>query len=185
MVSAIVKDTRDRMDKTVEAFTQELVHIRTGRASVGLLDTINVEMYGSNMKMNQVASVSAPEARLLVIQPFDKTQIAAIEKAILASPLDITPSNDGQVIRLPLPQLTEDRRKDLVKMIGKLAEECRVSIRSTRRHEVDETKKKQKSGELPEDDAHKLTAEIQKVTDEYVKKIDGMLKAKEAEIMEV
>ncbi|MDP7639979.1 MAG: ribosome recycling factor [Candidatus Hydrogenedentes bacterium] len=185
MVSAIVKDARDRMDKTVEAFTQELVHIRTGRASVGLLDTIDVEVYGASMKMNQVASITAPEPRLLVVQPWDKTQIAAIEKAILKSPLDITPSNDGQVIRLPLPQLTEDRRKDLVKMVGKLAEECRVSIRGARRHEVDEAKKKQKSGELPEDDAHKLTSEIQKITDEYVKKIDDMLKAKEVEIMEV
>jgi ribosome recycling factor len=185
MVNAIMKDARERMGKTVEAFTQELVHIRTGRASVGLLDMIDVEVYGSNMKMNQVASITAPEARLLVVQPWDKTQISAIEKAILASPLDITPSNDGQVVRLPLPQLTEDRRKDLVKMVGKLAEECRVSIRNARRHEVDEAKKKQKSGELPEDDAHKLTAEIQKVTDEYIKKIEGMLKAKEVEIMDV
>ena len=185
MVDKIIKTTREKMDKSVAAFRQELVHIRTGRASTGLLDSIEVDAYGSKMKLNQVATVTAPEPRMLVVQPWDKTQIPAIEKAIQASPLDITPSNDGIVIRLPMPQLTEERRKDLVKMIGKLAEDARISVRNIRRHEVDEAKKLQKDGDLPEDAAHKLTADIQKATDDSVAKIDETLKTKEAEIMEV
>ncbi len=185
MVDAIVRETRSKMEKCVAAFQQELMHIRTGRASTGLLDAIEVEVYGTKMKLNQLGSITAPEARLLVVQPWDRTQMQAIEKAIQASPLNITPSNDGTVIRIPLPQLTEDRRKDLVKLVGKLAEEARVAVRNVRRHEIDTAKKQQKDGELPEDAAHKLTNEIQKVTDEFVKKIDDTFNAKEAEIMEV
>lgn len=185
MTDKIAQEARNRMDKTLIAFKEELSHIRTGRASVGLLDGIEVEVYGSNMKLNQVATIAAPEARMLTVQPWDKTQLGAIEKAILASPLDITPSNDGTLIRLPLPQLTEDRRKDLVKMVSKIAEESRVSLRNTRRHEVEAVKKMQKDGDLPEDDAHKLSAQIQKITDEFVGKIDAAFKAKDAEIMEV
>ena len=185
MVDGILKTTREKMDKSIAAFQQELMHIRTGRASTGLLDSIEVDAYGSKMKLNQVATVTAPEARMLVIQPWDKTQIPAIEKAIQQSPLDITPSNDGTVIRLPMPQLTEERRKDLVKMVGKLAEDARISVRNIRRHEVDEAKKLQKDGDLPEDEAHRLTAEIQKITDESVGKIDEAFKTKEEEIMEV
>ena len=181
----IAKEARAKMEKTLEAFQQELAHIRTGRASVGLLDTIEVDAYGSKMKLNQIASITAPEARLLVIQPWDKSQMSAIEKAILASPLDITPSNDGTVIRLPLPPLNEARRKDLVKMVGKIAEDCRVSVRNSRRQEIDIVKEKQKRGDIPEDDAHKLGNEIQKITDEFIAKIDDALKHKEAEIMEV
>lgn len=185
MAHEIVGEAREKMEKSLEAFRQELVHIRTGRASVGLLDNIDVEAYGSKMKLNQVATVTAPEARMLVVQPWDKTQLAAIEKAIQSSPLDITPSNDGHVIRLPMPQLTEDRRKDLMKVVGKMAEEARISVRSVRRHEVEAAKKLQKDGDLPEDDAHRLTADIQKITDEYVGKIDDAVKSKDAEIMEV
>ena len=185
MAHEIVGEAREKMEKSLEAFRQELVHIRTGRASVGLLDNIDVEAYGSKMKLNQVATVSAPEARMLVVQPWDKTQLAAIEKAIQRSPLDITPSNDGNVIRLPMPQLTEDRRKDLMKVVGKMAEEARISVRNIRRHEVEAAKKLQKDGDLPEDDAHRLTADIQKITDEYVGKIDDAVKSKDVEIMEV
>lgn len=185
MEHALCKEARAKMDKSLEAFDNELVHIRTGRASVGLLDTIEVEVYGSKMKINQLGTVSAPEARLLTITPWDKSQMAAIEKAILASPLELTPSNDGKIIRIPIPQLTEERRKDLVKHVHKLAEEARVSVRNVRRHLVEEVKKEQKDGDLPEDDAHKLSAEIQKITDEYVAKIDASLKAKDDEIMEV
>ena len=181
MAHAIVNQTRAKMEKSIEAFRQELSGIRTGRASVGLLDSIEVEVYGARMKLNQVATVTAPEARLLVIQPWDRSQMAAIEKAIKTSPLEVNPSNDGHVIRLPLPQLTEDRRKDLVKMVSRIAEEARVSVRGTRRQELDEVK----NAGLPEDDAHKLTAELQKITDEFVGKVDHFLKAKEAEIMEV
>ncbi len=185
MEHALCKEARAKMDKSLEALDHELIHIRTGRASVGLLDTIEVEVYGSKMKINQLGTVAAPEARLLTITPWDKSQMSAIEKAILASPLELTPSNDGKIIRIPIPQLTEERRKDLVKHVHKLAEEARISVRNVRRHLVDEVKKDQKEGRLPEDDAHKLTAEIQKITDEYIGKIDASLKAKDEEIMEV
>jgi len=181
----LVQEAGSKMGKSLEAFQQEIMHIRTGRASVGLLDSVEVDMYGAKMKLNQVATITAPEARLLVVQPWDKTQLAAIEKAIQTSPLDITPSNDGTVIRLPMPQLSEERRKEFVKMVGKLAEEARVSIRNVRRHEVESVKKLQKSGEVPEDDAHKLSSQIQKLTDEHIEKVDKALKGKEAEIMEV
>jgi ribosome recycling factor len=181
----LVKDARAKMEKTIEALDHELIHIRTGRASVGLLDAIEVEAYGQKMRINEVATVAAPEARLLTVTPWDKSQVHAIEKAILASPLELTPSNDGKIIRIPIPQLTEERRRDLVKHVGKLAEEARVSARNIRRHIVEEIKKEQKDGELPEDDAHKLTASVQKVTDDVIAKIDSVLKAKEEEIMEV
>ncbi|HOE66239.1 MAG TPA: ribosome recycling factor [Candidatus Hydrogenedentes bacterium] len=185
MEHALAKEAKQKMEKAIEAFQHELVNVRTGRASVGLLDSIEVDVYGSKMKLNQLGTVSAPEARLLTITPWDKTQIRAIEKAILASPLDLNPANDGKLIRIPIPPLTEDRRRDLVKLISKLAEEARVSVRNVRRHYVDETKKEQKDGKIPEDDAHKLTAHIQKITDECIAKIDDILKHKEAEIMEV
>jgi len=181
----ILLEAEDKMSKSLESFQQEIVHIRTGRASVGLLDGIEVDAYGSMMKLNQVATVTAPEPRLLTIQPWDKSQLNAIEKAILASPLDLTPANDGTIIRLPLPELSEDRRKEMVKMVGKLAEDARVSIRNIRRHEMENVKKLQKDGDLPEDDAHKLSDEIQKLTDAFVAKVDTAFKAKDAEIMEV
>jgi ribosome recycling factor len=182
---ALIKEARTKMEKSVESFQHELANIRTGRASVGLLDAIEVEAYGSKMKLNQVGTVAAPEARMLTITPWDKSQISAIERAIISSPLDLMPSNDGTVIRIPLPELTEERRRDLVKVVGKLAEESRVAVRNVRRHAVDEAKKLQKDGDLPEDEAHRLTNDVQKATDEYVAKIDEVFKLKEAEIMEV
>ncbi len=185
MADAHVRDAKDKMAKSLEALRQELTHIRTGRASTGLLDGIEVTAYGAKMKLNQLANITAPEPRLLVISPFDKTQVPAIERAIMASPLELTPSNDGNVIRLPFPQLTEERRKDLVKLIGKYGEETRVAVRNIRRHHMDEIKKEQKEGLIHEDDAHKLTAEIQKATDDTIEKIEETLKAKEEEIMEV
>lgn len=185
MPQQLEKETRSKMEKSVEAFRHELTGIRTGRASVALLDAIEVEVYGSKMKLNQVGNVTAPEPRLLMITPWDKSQMSAIERAILASPLDLVPSNDGRVVRVPIPQLTEERRKDLVKLVSKLAEEARVAVRNIRRHVVEEIKKKQKDGDIPEDDAHKLTGEIQKITDEHIEKIDETLKSKEEEIMEV
>lgn len=181
----LAKDAKENMEKSLHAFSHELTSIRTGRASVGLLDSIDVEAYGTTMKLNQVGTIGAPEARLLTITPFDKTQIGAIEKAILSSPLDLTPGNDGEIIRIPLPELNEERRKDLVKLVSKLAEEARVSVRNHRRHVMDEIKKQQKDGDIPEDDAHRLSDEIQKITDDYTKQIDDKFKAKEAEIMEV
>ena len=185
MVNELCEETRTKMEKSLEAFRQELVHIRTGRASAGLLDNIEVEVYGSTMKLNQLATINVPEPRMLVVQPWDKSQITAIEKALQASPLNITPNNDGNVIRLPMPDLTEERRKALVKVVSKLAEEARVSVRNIRRHEVESAKKMQKSGELPEDDAHKLTSEIQKITDTFVGQIDDALVSKESDIMAV
>ncbi|MCP4641869.1 MAG: ribosome recycling factor [bacterium] len=185
MEHALAKEARSKMEKSLEAFQHELTTIRTGRASIGLLDSVDVEVYGAKMKINQVATVAAPEARMLLVTPWDKTQLGAIEKAIMASPVDLTPSNDGNVIRLPIPQLTEERRKDLAKMVGKHAEEARVSVRNVRRHQVDVVKSAQKDGDIPEDDAHKLTAEIQKITDEFTGKIDDALKTKEEEIMAV
>lgn len=185
MSKALEKEARDKMQKSLDAFKVELTHIRTGRASVGLLDSIEVDAYGSKMKLSQIGTVTAPEPRLLVIAPWDKSQLNAIEKAIIASPLNLTPSNDGRVIRIPFPPLTEERRKELVKHVGKLAEETRVAIRNVRRHFVETEKKMQKDGELPEDEAHKLTADIQKATDDFIVKVDEAFKAKEAEIMEV
>jgi len=185
MSNALAKQAREKMQKSLDNFRQELTHIRTGRASVGLLDTVEVEVYGTRMKINQLGNITTPEPRLLVIAPWDRTQVGAIEKAILASPLNLTPSNDGHLIRIPFPPLTEERRKDLVKLVGKMAEETRVAVRNIRRHEVDEAKRMQKDGDLPEDEAHKVTDEIQKITDDFINKIDEAFKAKEAEIMEV
>lgn len=185
MEHALTKEARQKMEKSLEAFQHELMAIRTGRASIGLLDIVEVEAYGAKMKLNQLANITAPEPRLLVIAPWDKTQMAAIEKAIIASPLELTPSSDGHVIRITIPHLTEERRRDLVKMVGKMAEETRVAVRNVRRHQVEAIKKAQKDGDIPEDDAHKLTDAVQHTTDDYIKKIDEALKSKEEEIMEV
>ncbi|MDZ4861425.1 MAG: ribosome recycling factor [Candidatus Hydrogenedentes bacterium] len=181
----VLTDARAKMQKSLEALDHELVHIRTGRASTGMLDALEIEVYGQRMKINQLGTVSAPEARLLTITPWDKSQMPAIEKAISTSSLDLNPSNDGKVIRIPIPSLTEQRRKDLVKHVHKLAEEQRVSVRNIRRHAVEEIKKEQKDGKVPEDDAHKLTGEVQKSTDDLIAKIDSSVKRKEEEIMEV
>jgi ribosome recycling factor len=185
MGSAYAREANEKMSKSIEAFQHELTTIRTGRASTGLLDSIEVDVYGSKMKLNQLGTVASPEARLLTITPWDKSQINVIEKAILASPLELNPANDGRVIRIPIPQLTEERRKDLVKLLGKLAEEARVAIRNVRRHLVDQIKKDQKDGVIPEDDAHKFSADIQKITDDFAAKIEEVLKRKEEEVMEV
>ncbi len=185
MEHKLVKEAKAKMDKSLEALEHEFIHIRTGRATVGLLDSIEVDAWGQKMKLNQVGTVSAPEARLLTITPWDKSQIGAIEKAILASPLNLNPANDGKIIRIPIPQLTEERRKDLVKHVSRIAEEARVAVRNIRRHVVEEIKKEQKDGDLPEDDAHKLSAAVQKATDDSISHIDAILKAKDEEIMEV
>jgi ribosome recycling factor len=174
-----------KMQKSLEAFQQEILNIRTGRAASNLLDSIEVDVYGSIMKLNQLATVNAPEARLLIVQPWDKGQIAAIEKAIQASPLGLQPANDGVVIRIPMPELSEERRREYVKLIGKLAEDSRVSIRNIRRTEMETIKKEQKDGDIPEDDARKLTDQLQKLTDSYIAKIDEAFKAKEADIMAI
>lgn len=185
MSHEIVVDAKDKMAKSLEAFHQELSNVRTSRANPGMLDIVEVEAYGSPMKINQLGTVTAPDSQLLVVDLWDKSQMSAVEKAIRQSPLDLNPSNDGKVIRLPIPSLTEERRKDLVKLTSKHGEEAKIALRNIRRHAIDEIKRLQKDGELPEDDAHRLSDEVQKLTDASTHEIDEALKAKEVDIMEV
>tara|TARA_Y100001934_G_C12028433_1_gene620204 strand:- start:22 stop:579 length:558 start_codon:yes stop_codon:yes gene_type:complete len=185
MVNEILAETKGEMDKAVEAFQREVSTVRTGRANASLLDSIRVEYYGSQVPVNQVASITVPEPRLIVLQPFDKTVIPELEKAIQGSSLGLTPSNDGNVVRLPIPQLTEERRKELVKVVRGMGEECRVSIRNHRRDANDMLKAGQKDGEIPEDESKRGSDQTQKLTDEYIKKIEDLLGEKESEIMEV
>jgi ribosome recycling factor len=173
------------MSKSVEATKHEFTTIRTGRASAALLERVQVNAYGTKMPINQLATISVPEPRLLTITPFDKSIIRDIEKAILESDLGLTPSNDGQLVRLPIPQLTEERRKELVKQVRALAEDGRVAARNVRRDAQHQLKEAEKNGETGSDDVHRAEDRLQKVTDENVQAIDAALKAKEAEIMEV
>ena len=173
-----------RMHKSIDATRTEFNSVRTGRASAGLLDRITIDYYGTPTPLNNMATISAPEARLLSIQHYDATQIKAIEKAILESDLGLTPSNDGKVIRLPMPQPTEERRKELVKIVRKIAEEGRIAVRNVRRDAVQHLKDLAK-GEVGKDDEHRAEERVQKLTDEHTKTIDDLLKHKEAEIMEV
>jgi len=181
----IVKDASEKMDKTLRSFQEELSQLRTARATPGMLDVVDVEVYGSRMKINQLGTVTVPDAHLLVIDLWDKSQMASVEKAIFHSPLGLTPSNDGKVIRIPIPQLNEERRKDLVKVASNYMEDAKVSIRNVRRLALETIKKDQKDGAIPEDDAHKLSDLIQKQTDEHTKKIEDAFKLKETDIMSV
>jgi ribosome recycling factor len=174
-----------KMDKSISVLRTELSHIRAGRANPQLLDNIKVDCYGSMTPISQVGNISAPEPRMLVVSVWDASIIANVEKAIMKSDLGINPSNDGKVIRLVMPELTEQRRKELVKVIKKFCEECKVAIRSVRRDAIDKFKKDQKVSNITEDDLRDLEKEIQQTTDEHVKTIDGLLKDKEAEILEV
>ncbi|HOC68507.1 MAG TPA: ribosome recycling factor [Candidatus Hydrogenedentes bacterium] len=181
----ILKEAREKMDKSLQALRQEIANIRTGRANPGMLDSVDIEVYGSKMKINQLGTVTVPDPHTIAIDLWDKSQMAAVEKCLRASPLDINPTNDGRLIRIPIPPLTEERRRDMVKLAGKMSEEAKVAVRNIRRHAVETIKQEQKDGALPEDDAHHLTDEIQKVTDAHIESIDEALKAKEADIMEV
>jgi ribosome recycling factor len=185
MIDDVLKDAGRRMDKTVENTRHEFTTIRTGRASAALLERVQVSAYGTKMPVNQVATISVPEPRLLTITPFDKSIMRDIEKSILESDLGLTPSNDGNLIRLPIPELTEERRKELVKQVRHLAEEGRVATRNIRRDAIHHLKEAEKNGETGADDVHRAEDRLQKVTDEHVAAIDSALKAKEAEIMEV
>lgn len=173
------------MSKAISAYTRELSSIRAGRASASLLDRIVVDYYGAPTPVNQLASVSVPEARLLVIQPYDKSIVSDIEKAILKSDLGLTPNNDGTLIRLAIPALTEERRKELVKQVKKEAEVAKVGIRNIRRDANDELKKLEKNGEISEDDLRGYSDDVQKITDEHINKIDQITKTKEQDILEV
>ena len=185
MSSEVMMEMAEKMGNSLEAFRSELTKIRTGRASLSLLDGIKVEAYGSSMPLNQVGTLTIPESRQIVIQPWDPQVMASIEKAILKSDLGLTPVNDGKVIRINIPQLTEERRKELVKIVKKIAEEYRVAIRNHRRDAIDSFKKQKKNKEISEDEQFKLQDEAQKETDSYIAKIDEVAAEKENEVMEV
>ena len=173
------------MDKSVEATQLEFNTVRTGRASAALLDRITVDYYGQPTPLKQLATINVPEPRMLTVQPFDPSSIKEIERAILESELGLTPSNDGKVIRLPIPQLTEERRKELVKVVRNMAEEGRVAVRNVRRDAIHHLKELVDNGEVGSDEEHRAEDRVQKLTDEHVHEIDELLKRKEAEIMEV
>ena len=181
----ILLETEEAMEKSVDYMNHEFASLRTGKASPALVDNIDVNAYGASMKLKQLALISTPEPRLLVIQPFDASVTRDIEKALIESKLGITPAVDGKLIRLPIPELSEERRKELAKTAKHMAEEARVRVRGARRDGIDSVKKLEKEGDITEDDRRGLEAEIQKLTDKYVKDIDGHLETKEKDIMKV
>jgi ribosome recycling factor len=181
----VVEDCRKEMERTAAALRKELTRVRTGRASTALLEGITVEYYGTRTPLIQLASLAAPEARLLVVQPFDKSVIGDIERAILQSDLGLTPRNDGKIIRIPIPELTEERRRDLVKHVRKLAEEYRVSVRNHRRDAIEMLKELEKEKEITEDDRRHGQERVEALTKDAIEKLDKILKAKEEEIMAV
>ncbi|MBN1424240.1 ribosome recycling factor [Candidatus Fermentibacteria bacterium] len=185
MMALVLEESEEKMQQAYEALKREFTRVRTGKASPALLDGIRVEYYGSQIPLRQVANISAPEPRLLVVQPWDRTALSAIEKAISKSEIGLHPLNDGAVIRLPIPKLTEERRKELVRHVRKLSEDVRVSVRNIRRGQIEELRKFEKSGDITEDDLHKGSDRIQEITDRHVAMIDDLMKAKEREVMEV
>jgi ribosome recycling factor len=185
MESAIHKKTVERMDAALEHLKRELAGLRTGRASLALLDNVKVDYYGNPSPLKQVANLAVPESRLITIQPWEPSLIKEIEKAITTADLGLNPSNDGKLIRVPIPQLTEERRKELIKVCRKYGEETKVKLRAVRHEVNDELKHQQKDAKMSEDDLHKAQADVQKLTDQYTAKIDEILKKKEHEIMEV
>jgi ribosome recycling factor len=180
-----IAQARAQMDRAIDAMRREFSAVRTGKASPVLLDTVRVDAYGSRMPLNQVATVSAPEPRMLVVQPFDKSLMSVVEKAIMAAELGLNPSNDGGVIRVPIPVLTEERRREMVRLLHKLAEEGRVAVRHARQEANKDIKRRQGEHEVSEDGARREMDEVQKLTDEYIHRVEQLLKAKEAEVMEV
>jgi len=185
MIPDLKKNTEAKMHKSVEAFKVDLSKVRTGRAHSGILDHVTVDYYGAQTPLKQLATVSAPEARLLTVQPYDKNSIKGIERAILESDVGLTPNNDGSIIRLQIPELTEERRKELVKVVRNLAEEGRVAIRNIRRDVMHDLRELKEAGEAGSDDEHRAEESLQKLTDEKIKELDAVLKAKEEEILEV
>jgi ribosome recycling factor len=184
-IEEFIQDATRRMDRSVEATREHLNTVRTGRASPALLDRVHVDYYGQPTPLRQLATISAPEPRLLTVQPFDPTSLKAIEKSIQESDLGITPSNDGKIIRLPMPQLTEERRKEYVKLARSMAEEGRVAVRNVRRDVMHHLKELVVNGEVGDDEERRAEQSVQKLTDDHVKRIDELLKHKEADIMEV
>ncbi|MBV9216431.1 MAG: ribosome recycling factor [Acidobacteria bacterium] len=184
-VQDITKETGPKMDAVVEDFKRKLANVRTGRATVGLLDAVHVDYYGTSTPLNQMASVAVPEPQLITVQPWDLSQVAAVEKAIIGANLGLNPSNDGKIIRLPVPPLNEERRKQLAKQVSEIAEEHRVAVRNIRHHSNDLLKKQLKDREISEDDERGGLDEVQKLTNTYIGKIDELAKNKEQEIMSV
>lgn len=184
-MSDVILEMSEKMEKSVDAFRVELSKVRTGRASISILDGINVDAYGSAMPLNQVGTLTIPESRMIAIQPWDPQMLPAIEKAILKSDIGLNPVNDGKIIRLNIPMLTEERRKELVKMVKKTAEEFRVAVRNSRRDAIETLKKQKKDKEISEDDLFKYQDDAQAETDAYIKKIDEATSLKENEVMEV
>jgi ribosome recycling factor len=180
-----LKEVSAHMDKSVEAIRNEFATVRTGKAAPALLDLIKVDAYGSQMPLNQMATISTPEPRLLVVQPYDPSQLVAIEKAIMASDLGLVPNNDGKIIRLPIPPLTEERRKELVRLTHKIAEEGRIAIRNIRHDANKRIHQAQKDGDVSEDEMHRQLKEVQDLTDKHIATIDQVLERKEQEVMEV
>ena len=185
MIKEVVQDAKQRMEKTVASTQSELGKVRTGRANLALLDTVKVDYYGSKVPLKQEANLGVPEPRLLTIQPWDRNLLSEIEKAILKADLGITPNNDGHVIRLPIPPLTEERRKDLVRLIHQLGEEGRIAVRNIRRDAIDHMRKAQREHKISEDEEYNGGIDVQELTDEFIKKIDELIDGKETEIMEV
>lgn len=185
MVKDLIIESESRMKKTIDHLTQDLATLRAGRANPAMLDRVMVNYYGQATPINQLANITVPEPRLLVIQPWDKSSIPEIEKAVLKSDLGITPSNDGNVIRLAVPQLTEERRKEIVKLVKKRGEEAKVAVRNIRREQNDLIKSTEKDKMISEDESKKGIDEVQKITDKYIKEIDAIMAAKEKDIMEV
>ena len=184
MIEETYQETKDRMGKTIKALENELKRVRTGRASLSLLDGIRPDYYGTQTPLSQMATLSVPESRLITIQPWDATVIKDIEKAILKSDLGLTPSNDGKIIRIAIPPLTEERRKELVKVVHKICEEHKVGVRNIRRDSNELLKSFKKEGDISEDEAFKAQDQVQKITDEYIEKIEDIYKQKEKEIIE-
>jgi len=185
MVDEIIKDAKDRMDKAISVTREEFSKLRTGKANPGILEHVKADAYGSPMPLNQTANISSPDSQLLVVNPYDKSLIGPIEKAIMDADLGLNPSNDGQLIRVPIPHLSEERRKEMVKIAHKYAEEGRVAVRNIRRDANDHLKKAEKEGTLSEDEMHRALDKVQELTDSEVKRIDELLEHKEEEIMTV
>jgi ribosome recycling factor len=185
MLDNILLETEDKMDKTLQFLQQELAGLRTGKAHPSLVDTITVDYYGTPTRLRDIANISTPEPRLIVVSPFDPSSLGLIEKAIIAANIGITPMNDGRLIRVPIPELSEERRKEMVKMAGRTTEEQRVAIRNIRRDANDQIKGLQKKGDITEDERDSALEDIQKSTDEHIRKMDEMLSSKEEEILEV
>lgn len=185
MIDPILRDAESKMAKSVEHFSNELSTIRTGRANPALIDKVLVPYYGTPTPLNQLAQISAPEARLLVVQVYDKSQIGAVEKALRTGEQGLNPSSDGSVIRVPIPPLTEERRREYVKLVRQKAEEARVAIRNVRRDELHRVDQLQKEGDLPEDDSKRAHARLQKITETQIEKVDALAGRKESEVMEI